>query len=814
MSDFLERIQSLSPKRLALLANELQSQLDATEQARTEAIAIVGIGCRFPGGVADPEAYWQLLSSGHNPITEVPSDRWDVYAYYDPDPSTPGKTYTRWGGFLTDVDRFDPDFFGISPREALHMDPQQRLLLEVSWEALERSGHAPKSLVGSRTGVYVAIGTNDYANLQTRAGDLNGIDAYSGSGNGFCFAAGRISYALGLQGPNMALDAACASSLMAVHLACQSLRSRECELAIVGGVNLLLSPETNVAFSRSRVMAAVGRCKTFDAAADGYVRSEGCAAVVLKRYSDAVADSDPILAVVRGSAMNHGGASGGLTIPNGSAQQMAIRDALAQAKVKPQQIQYVETQGTGTPLGDAIEVRALGSVLKQKRSPQMPLWLASVKTNIGHTETASGLASLIKVVLSLQHQQLPPHLHLQQVNPEIYLADIPAKIPTTLMDWPQGQSRQLAGVNAFGMSGTNAHVIVEAAPALTNKLPVDPSRDRPLHLLPISAKTPAALRQLVQEYQSYLVTHPDVNLGDFCFTAGVGRSHFNHRLTFVCDRTVQLQQQLSDYLADSSVATPVQKIPKLVFAFTEETDAITAVDLISPLYDTQPIFKAVIDSCAEHLSNTGTLLLSSTTRAPFSPILIFSVQYALAELWQSWGITPGRILPNGIGQVLADCVSGKLDLKTALQTVLSSSIQTDASAQLLTAPDDQISPEEYLLRIGPHQTNWDALLTELGNLYSQGITIDWQGFDRPYQRQRLVLPTYPFQRQRYWSELATRGAYRSPMPVANVTPQQRPTLSREALLAIDPAQQQQRLTIDLCDRIAVKSLPSCKNCAG
>ncbi|MEO0488107.1 MAG: polyketide synthase, partial [Cyanobacteria bacterium J06659_2] len=258
MSDFLERIKDLSPKRLALLANELQSQLDAVEQARTEAIAIVGMGCRFPGEVSDPEAYWQLLSSGHNPITQVPPERWDVDAYYDPDPSTLGKTYTRWGGFITGVDQFDPDFFGISPREALHMDPQQRLLLEVSWEALERSGHAPKSLVGSRTGVYVAIGTNDYANLQTRANDLSGVDAYTGSGNGFCFAAGRISYALGLQGPNMALDAACASSLMAVHLACQSLRARECELALVGGVNLLLSPETNVAFSRTRVMAADG----------------------------------------------------------------------------------------------------------------------------------------------------------------------------------------------------------------------------------------------------------------------------------------------------------------------------------------------------------------------------------------------------------------------------------------------------------------------------------------------------------------------------------------------------------------------------
>lgn len=811
MSDFLERIQSLSPKRLALLADELQSQLTSIEQAHTEPIALVGIGCRFPGKVTDPDTYWQLLRSGKDPITEVPPERWDVDAYYDPDPSTPGRTYTRRGGFLTGVDQFDPDFFGISPREAVHMDPQQRMLLEVSWEALERSGHAPKSLVGSRTAVYVAIGTNDYANLQTRAGDLSGIDAYSGSGNGFCFAAGRISYALGLQGPNMALDAACASSLMAVHLACQSLRARECELALVGGVNLMLSPETNVAFSRTRVMATDGRCKTFDAAADGYVRSEGCAAVVLKRLSQAVENRDPILAVIRGSAMNHGGASGGLTIPNGSAQQTAIREALSQAKIQPQNIQYVETQGTGTPLGDAIEVRALGAVLKQGRSPQQPLWLASVKTNIGHTETASGLASLIKVVLALQHQKLPPHLHLQQVNPEISLEDIPAKIPTTLVPWPEGQSRRLAGVNAFGMSGTNAHVILEAAPTLDRS---HPAIERPLHAFPVSAKTPEALRQLVQRYASYLA-HTDVPLGDVCFTAAVGRSHFPHRLMFVSDRAADLQQQLTEYLSRSDSASalaapPGQKLPKIIFDITGRDDTVASSSGSSrQLYDTQPVFKGAIDRCAESLAKTGISLLqmlypeTGSSASDGSPYALFAINYALAELWQSWGIKPAAGFAGGgegVPQLIADCVSGKQDLEAALQ-IVSAFPQSKLSPLPLTPPEAQPPTEEYRLSLNSQHANWKTLLTHLSRLYQQGAVIDWQEFHRPYAQQRLELPTYPFQRQRYWSELAERGAQPTPLASVASAPSRR-VLSREALLAIDLAQRQQRLAAHLCECIA------------
>ena len=773
MSDFLDRIQNLSPKRLALLAYELQSKLEAAERARTEAIAIVGIGCRFPGGVSDPEAYWELLHSGRNPITEVPPERWDVDAYYDPDPSTPGKTYTRRGGFLTDVDQFDPDFFGISPREAVHMDPQQRLLLEVSWEALERSGHSPQSLVGSRTGVYVAIGTNDYANLQARAGNLQGADAYSGSGNGFCFAAGRISYALGLQGPNMALDAACASSLMAVHLACQSLRSRECDLSLVGGVNLLLSPETNVVFSGTRVMSADGRCKTFDAAADGYVRSEGCAAVVLKRLSDAVADRDPILALIQGSAMNHGGASGGLTIPNGAAQQIVIREALAQARVKPQEIQYVETQGTGTPLGDVIEVRALGAVLKQDRSPLQPLFLASVKTNIGHTETASGLASLIKVVLALRHQTLPPHLHLQQLNPEISLTDIPAKIPTTPTPWPAaGQPRLLAGVNAFGMSGTNAHVIVEAPPAVR---PKESSVERPLHVLPLSAKTPAALRQLIQRYETYLATdadgNADIDIGDVCFTAGVGRSHFSHRLSLVGDSVKALHQQLADLLeADAIPTSACQPLPKIVFVFPEaNTKTLATVDF-QPLYETQPIFQQAIDQCATVLKQSGLDVIKGSDRRT-----AFVITYALAQLWQAWGLLPSRCVGAGVGRWVADCLTGKLSLEAALAHGVNQPPQAIGSSQYLTeaallTDAESTVPAEYQLEITPQQAIWTALLKTLGILYEYGFEVDWMGFDRPYDRRRLSLPTYPFQRQRYWNDLAQQGTQITPSPTVTTPP--------------------------------------------
>ncbi|MEM1252990.1 MAG: amino acid adenylation domain-containing protein [Cyanobacteria bacterium P01_H01_bin.21] len=841
MNDFLERIQSLSPKRLALLAYELQSQLESIEQARTEAIAIVGVGCRFPGGVNDPEAYWQLLSSGQNPITEVPPDRWDVDAYYDPDPSAPGKAYTRHGGFLTNVDQFDPDFFGISPREAIHMDPQQRLLLEVSWEALERSGHAPKSLIGSRTGVYVAIGTTDYVTLQTRTGNLGGIDAYSGSGNGFAFASGRISYALGLQGPNMALDGTCASSLMAVHLACQGLRGRECNLALVGGVNLLLSPGVNISYSKTRILAADGRCKTFDAAADGYVRSEGCAAFVLKRLSDAVADRDPILALIRGSAMNHGGASGGLTIPNGLSQQATIRDALGQAKVKPQQIQYVEAQGTGTPLGDTIEVRALGQVFKEERLSDFPLLLGSVKTNIGHTETASGLASLLKVTLALQHGQLPPHLHLQTLNPEINLDQIPAQIPTQLTPWPMSSGPRLAGINSFGTSGANAHAVLEEAPVFPE---TQPARKLPVSLLPLSAKTPAALVELVQRYAQFLQENPKVELADLCFTAGVGRSHFQHRCLFTATSIPQLQQALNDYLhANDTLNSAANNEPdappsNVIGFFPDITEDLGNCGQL--LMQTQQKFRAAVEHCNQVLTEKLQVAAIDIAAADGvnTSLLNVVVQYALTELWQSWGLHPSAWMGTGQGRLMAAYQAGYLSLIQLLEwtvkavpiTSLQSPtgllhdefnqpipsdlvlewLQPKQPSKLVIPPQ---GPEQILI-VGNIEPSWgtskhwipavdpvqpSTLLLSLGELYQRGFAIDWAGFYDDTNHRRIPLPTYPFQRQRYWNDLAEKAAPLHHPATAAVLDSD---LTLAGLLALHPEQQQARLEQDLTARFA------------
>ena len=362
-----------------------------------EPIAIIGIGCRFPGA-NNPESFWQVLSDGVDTITEVPSERRDIDAFYDPKPDTPGKMITRWGGFITQIDQFDSSFFGISPREAEYIDPQQRVFSEVVWEALENAGLIPGELSGSQTGVFIGIGNSDYNRLVAQ--DLLSMNVYNGTGTSFCIAANRISYLFNLKGPSLAIDTACSSSLVSLHYACQSLRQGESDLCLAGGVNLILSPETTIGFSQGQMMAADGRCKTFDASADGYVRGEGCGVVVLKRLSDALEEGDHIQAVIKGSAVNQDGLSNGLTAPNGPAQQALIRQALAKAGVQPAQISYVETHGTGTSLGDPIEVNSLKTVLMEARELDQACWIGSVKTNIGHLEAAAGIAGLIKVVLS------------------------------------------------------------------------------------------------------------------------------------------------------------------------------------------------------------------------------------------------------------------------------------------------------------------------------------------------------------------------------------------------------------------------------
>src|SRR5437773_1513081 len=404
MSQSSEQKESLSPLKSALLAVEkMRARLEAIERSNSEPIAIIGLGCRFPGRADTPEAFWRLLNDGTDAVTEIPANRWDVSAFYDARPEAQGKMYTRSGSFLEDIDQFDSGFFGISPREATSMDPQQRLLLEVSWEALENGGCAPDRLAGSQTGVFIGICNRDYAESYDGAIDATSIDAYSGTGNIFSVAAGRLAYTLGLTGPALAVDTACSSSLVAIHLACQSLRQKECEMALAGGVNLILSPLSYIFLARAKAISADGRCRTFDADATGYGRGEGCGVVVLKRLSDAVAAGDRILATIRGSAVNHDGRSSGLTVPNGTAQQRLLRRALENAGVSPHEVSYVETHGTGTPLGDPIEVGAIATVLGTGRPHDRPLLIGSVKTNIGHLEAAAGVASLIKVVLSFSH---------------------------------------------------------------------------------------------------------------------------------------------------------------------------------------------------------------------------------------------------------------------------------------------------------------------------------------------------------------------------------------------------------------------------
>ncbi len=521
MSNPSDSRNELSPvKRAFLKIEELEARLEALTRARTEPLAVIGAGCRFPGGANDLDAFWRLLRDGTDATGPTPLDRWDVNAYFDPEPGKPGKLNTRGGGFLTDVSGFDPQFFGIAPREAAGIDPQQRLLLEVTWEALEHAGLSPEKLRGSQTGVYIGLATNDYANLQIKLRDPALFDAYFGSGSSHGVASGRLSYVLGLHGPAVSVDTACSSSLVALHLACRALRDGECELAVVGGVHLILSPDNAISMCQSQMMAADGRCKTFDASADGFGQAEGCGVVLLKRLSDAQAAGDQILAMVRGSAVNQDGAGSSLTTPNGPAQEAVIRAALRDGNLRPEQISYVEAHGTGTRLGDPIEVQALGAVLGRGRAIDRPLLIGSVKTNLGHLEAAAGMAGLLKVIAALQHREIPAHLHLCVPNPFIPWAELPVKVTTEHAPWIPAGGVRIAGISSFGFSGTNAHVILEEAPIAT-ELP-RAATERPLHLLTLSARSDPALRELARRFDEYLGQHPDATLSDVAFTANTG----------------------------------------------------------------------------------------------------------------------------------------------------------------------------------------------------------------------------------------------------------------------------------------------------
>ena len=542
MSRTTQDYEALLRRALAEL-RELRPQVEAARLTRSEPIAIVGIGCRFPGGANDPASFWRSLSDGVDGISEVPAARWNADDYFDDDRHAPGKMCTRRAGFVDDLFGFDARFFDILPREAERMDPQQRLLLEVTYEALEHANIRVDRLYGSRTGVFVGISTVDCALLQL-SGDPATIDPYVGTGSALSVASGRLSYALGLTGPSLAIDTACSSSLVATHVACSSLRSRECDLALVGGVNALMSPAPSINFSQAGMLAPDGRCKTFDARADGYVRGEGCGVLVLKRLSDARADGNAILAVIRGSAVNQDGPSGGLTVPNGPAQEAVIRQALAMTDIAPEQVAYVEAHGTGTSLGDPIEINALAAALCKARTKDEPLLVGSVKTNVGHCEAAAGVAGIIKVVLALAHREIPAHLNFEQPNPHIDWDAMPVEVVTRRRPWPAGRAA-IAGVSAFGFSGTNAHVILEEPPR--PELAADVAKDAPPYLLPLSARTPGALAELAARFDDYLAAHPELPLSAICRTAALGRRHLEHRLVVGGGSRESLRQQLAAF---------------------------------------------------------------------------------------------------------------------------------------------------------------------------------------------------------------------------------------------------------------------------
>ncbi len=680
MSDVSEREQKLSEsQRLLLALKKARTKLDGFEQAKSEPIAIIGMGCRFPGADC-PEAFWELLRNGVDAVTEVPIDRWNIDSYFDSRVGMPGKMSTRWGGFLEQVDYFDPLFFEISPREAKYMDPQQRLLLEVSWEALEHAGQAPERLAGSQTGVFVGISNGDYSRLQLDQLDQPATtDAYSGTGNAFSIAANRLSYFLDLQGPSWAVDTACSSSLVALHQACLSLRQGECNLALVGGVNLILAPQLSITFSQARMLAADGRCKTFDASADGYVRSEGCGVVVLKRLSDALRDGDNILALVRGSAVNQDGRSIGLTAPNGLSQQRVIRQALENAGVAPGQIGYVEAHGTGTPLGDPIEVNALQEVLLQERDPAERCWMGSVKSNIGHLEAAAGIAGVIKAVLSLQHEEIAPQVHLKQLNEEIHLEGTLLSIPLQSEPWLRGEKQRFAGVSSFGFGGTNAHIVFEEAPS---PAPIVAEIERPRHLLALSAKDEKALRELAQRYEIFLTSNTEASLADVCFTANTGRAHFDHRLAVVAESPMQLREGLRAFTAgehpEQRGQTTVRKSPKIAFLFTGQGSQY--VGMGRQLYDTEPQFRKTLDYCDSILRpyfehSLLDILYASAGNEPllnetaYTQPILFSIEYALAHLWKSWGIEPSVVIGHSLGEYVAACVAGVFSLEDGLKLI-------------------------------------------------------------------------------------------------------------------------------------------------
>ena len=702
-------IAAFFTNRLSGLADKSHRSPAVLSRTDDDGIAVVGMACRFPDPAEDQDhdspggiaAFWDVLVNGRNAVRRLSRNRLALMDNPDPERIPPGLQY---GGQIPWMDAFDASFFDISPREARCMDPQQRVLMETTWEALEQAAIDPGKLAGTRCGVFVGVFGRDYAGLQTRRQSPDDLDAYFGTGTSPAVASGRISYFLGLHGPSLTIDTACSSSLVAIHQACESIRSGEVDLAIAGGVNIILAMDAGMAFYRAGMLSVDGCCRTFDAGANGYVRSDGCGVIVLKRLSRAVSDGDPIQAVIRASVINQDGFSNGLTAPSLGAQKMLIREALTRSRLAPGDVQYLEAHGTGTPLGDAVEIQAIAAGYGRDNIGDSPLILGSVKTNIGHCEAAAGVAGLIKVILSLQHEVIPPHLHFQQLGPMINLDGIPAVIARDTLPWtrnPDGPVRYGA-VSSFGFSGTNGHVIIQEAPAIT--LSEHPETASKPCLLSLSAKTPAALSALIRRYTVFLKAAPETDIADLCHTTHVGRAHFSDRAAFVGSSTADLIRLLEAAESCAAVAPGLtdrareKEMPKIAFLFTGPGSEYPGMG--RGLYLSEPVFRQHLDVCEQILHRTDSSglikkLLSSASPSQFAApgaAALFCLQYALTRLWMSWGITPAVVMGHSIGEYAAACAAGVFSPEDALHLTVSldrsaARCPTGAMVSVLAAPD-------------------------------------------------------------------------------------------------------------------------------